>query len=212
MASTISGNEVVLKDGRGRLMRLSLSELVFSGRAGVICEEAGPSAGDDQEIASVILDQLHEGERRQVLERAEHVSELLTGFRSGSPELGSSRRAGRQPFTGSPRSPAMQSGDQADAGSAPAAPDRRPLHPLPQQSRRSGSDAADREGTSLATVRLALLKHDVSLRPAGSSPRASEEALSWLRDRAPGLTQRRRSRHAAARPRCLPRLRRLPRP
>ncbi|MET9674654.1 hypothetical protein ABZY68_16385 [Streptomyces sp. NPDC006482] len=31
-------------------------------------------------------------------------------------------------------------------------------------------DIADREGTSLATVRLALLKNDVPLRPAGSYP------------------------------------------
>ncbi|WP_307671895.1 helix-turn-helix domain-containing protein [Streptomyces sp. V4I2] len=87
MAATAAGNEVVLKDGRGRLLRLSLKELLFSDRAVLITDQPGPSADDDQEIASVVLDRLQEGERRQVLERAGHVRELLTGFRSGSPEL-----------------------------------------------------------------------------------------------------------------------------
>lgn len=35
----------------------------------------------------MVLGQLDEAERREVLERAEHVRELLTGYRSGSPEL-----------------------------------------------------------------------------------------------------------------------------
>lgn len=39
-----------------------------------------------------------------------------------------------------------------------------------EQDRLSLQDIADREGTSLATVRLALLKNDVPLRPAGSHP------------------------------------------
>ncbi|MDX3571567.1 transposase [Streptomyces sp. ID05-47C] len=87
MAATTAGNEVVLKDGRGRLLRLALRELMFSDRAVLIPEQPGPSADDGEEIASVILDQLRGDERRQVLDRAEHVREVLTGFRSGSPEL-----------------------------------------------------------------------------------------------------------------------------
>lgn len=39
-----------------------------------------------------------------------------------------------------------------------------------EQDHLSLQDIADREGTSLATVRLALLKNDVPLRPAGSYP------------------------------------------
>ncbi|WP_086764447.1 helix-turn-helix domain-containing protein, partial [Streptomyces griseiscabiei] len=86
MAATTAGNEVVLRDSRGRLLRLSLKELLFSDRAAVIPDQPGPEADDVEEIASVVLDQLQEGERLQVLERAAHVRELLTGFRSGSPE------------------------------------------------------------------------------------------------------------------------------
>lgn len=86
MAATIAGNEVVLKDGGGRLRRLSLKELLLSDRAVVIPEKPGPSADDAEEIASVLLDQMQEQERVQVLERAAHIRELLTGFRSGSPE------------------------------------------------------------------------------------------------------------------------------
>ena len=55
MAATTAGNEVVLKDGGGRLLRLALKELMFSDRAVLIPEQPGPSADDGEEIASVIL-------------------------------------------------------------------------------------------------------------------------------------------------------------
>ncbi|MET8537019.1 hypothetical protein ABZV67_35755 [Streptomyces sp. NPDC005065] len=42
-------------------------------------------------------------------------------------------------------------------------------------------DIADREGTSLATVRLALLKHDVPLRPAGSYPGRPRKKVNCVR-------------------------------
>ncbi|MEU8830247.1 Mu transposase C-terminal domain-containing protein [Streptomyces sp900116325] len=87
MAATTAGNEVVLKDGRGRLLRLSLTELLFSDRAVIIPDAAGPSAEDDEEIASVVLGQLDSTGRARILERAEHVREVMTGYRSGSPEL-----------------------------------------------------------------------------------------------------------------------------
>ncbi|MCX5342267.1 hypothetical protein [Streptomyces atratus] len=87
MAATTAGNEVVLKDGHGQLLRLSLKELLFSDRAVISPDGPGPSADDEGEIASVVLGQLAEPEKRKVLERAEHVREVLTGYRSGSPEL-----------------------------------------------------------------------------------------------------------------------------
>ncbi|QXE35830.1 DDE-type integrase/transposase/recombinase [Streptomyces sp. GMY02] len=87
MAATSAGNEVVLKDGRGSILRLSLAQFLFSDRAVIIPDKAGPSADDDKEIASVILGQLDAKERAKVLERAEHVREVLTGYRSGSSEL-----------------------------------------------------------------------------------------------------------------------------
>ncbi|MHA7957306.1 helix-turn-helix domain-containing protein [Streptomyces sp. L500] len=87
MAATTAGNEVVLKDGRGRLLRLSLKELLFSDRAAISPDGPGPSADDEREIASVILGQLDEAAKRKLLDRAEHVREVLTGYRSGCPEL-----------------------------------------------------------------------------------------------------------------------------
>ncbi|MFJ8040112.1 helix-turn-helix domain-containing protein [Kitasatospora sp. NPDC096147] len=98
MAATTAGNEVVLKDSQGRLLRLSLRELLFSDRATLIPDGPGPSSDDADEIASVVLGQLDEDDRRQILERAEHVRELLTGYRSGSAELA---RGGepRAPYT-----------------------------------------------------------------------------------------------------------------
>ncbi|MER5966846.1 Mu transposase C-terminal domain-containing protein [Streptomyces sp. NPDC002057] len=87
LAATAAGNEVVLKDGHGCVRRLSLKELLFSDRAEIVPDQAGPSAEDAGEIASVVLSQLRDDERRKVLERAEHVREVLTGYRSGSPEL-----------------------------------------------------------------------------------------------------------------------------
>lgn len=87
MAATTAGNEVVLKDGQGRLLRLSLKELLFSDRAAISPDGPGPSANDDEEIASVVLGQLDSAARAKILERAEHVREVLTGYRSGTPEL-----------------------------------------------------------------------------------------------------------------------------
>ncbi|MFD6312013.1 helix-turn-helix domain-containing protein [Streptomyces nigra] len=88
LAATTAGNEVVLKDTRGSVRRLSLKELLFSDRAEIVPEQTGPAADDAEEIASVVLSQLRDDERRRILERAEHVREVLTGYRSGSPELG----------------------------------------------------------------------------------------------------------------------------
>ncbi|WP_246111641.1 hypothetical protein [Streptomyces hawaiiensis] len=78
MAATTAGNEVVLKDSRGRVRRLALKELLFTDRAVVIPERAGPSAGDVEEIASVVLGQLREDERHVVLERAEQRAPTST--------------------------------------------------------------------------------------------------------------------------------------
>ncbi|MFJ2815166.1 helix-turn-helix domain-containing protein [Streptomyces sp. NPDC087294] len=87
LTATTRGNEVVLKDGHGCVRRLSLKELLFSDRAEIVPDQAGPSANDAEEIASVVLGQLRDDERQKVLERAEHVREVLTGYRSGSAEL-----------------------------------------------------------------------------------------------------------------------------
>ncbi|MFE6398108.1 helix-turn-helix domain-containing protein [Streptomyces alboflavus] len=68
-------------------MRLTLKELLFSDRAQVMPDQAGPAADDVEDIASVVLGQLRQDERERVLERAEHIREVLTGYRAGSAEL-----------------------------------------------------------------------------------------------------------------------------
>jgi hypothetical protein len=86
MAITATGNEVVLKDHHGRLLRLAVRELLLSDRARVIPDSAGPSSDDVEDLASVVLAQLSHGQRDALLETAAHIREVLTGYRSGSPE------------------------------------------------------------------------------------------------------------------------------
>ena len=57
MAITSTGNEVVLKDHHGRLMRLAVRELLLSDRAQVIPDSPGPSSDDEEDLASVVLTQ-----------------------------------------------------------------------------------------------------------------------------------------------------------
>ncbi|MEU1143463.1 Mu transposase C-terminal domain-containing protein [Streptomyces sp. NPDC005885] len=85
-ASLATGMEVILKDARDRLVRMSVRELLTSDRAEVIPADRGPAA-DDGDLVSVVLARLTKEERNDVLERAEHVRETLTGYRSGSEEL-----------------------------------------------------------------------------------------------------------------------------
>lgn len=87
MFGAAAGNEVLVKDGRGRRFRLSLREVLASGRARVIAEKPGPSSDDPGETASVILSQLEDSELEKVRERAAHLNEVICGFRSGTPEL-----------------------------------------------------------------------------------------------------------------------------
>lgn len=89
MQATTAGNELVLRGMKGRrdLLRVSLRELLTSERARVIPELPGPSSDDPGEPASVVLAELTESERVAVRERAAHIRETLTGYRSGSAEL-----------------------------------------------------------------------------------------------------------------------------
>ncbi|MCX4826119.1 transposase [Streptomyces sp. NBC_01142] len=86
-AATAAGNEVVLKDRLSRLLRVSVRELLFSDRVQFVSDGPGSSSADNMDLASVVLSQLGLEERRQLLERAEHVREVLYGYRSGSREL-----------------------------------------------------------------------------------------------------------------------------
>ncbi|WP_030924244.1 DDE-type integrase/transposase/recombinase [Streptosporangium amethystogenes] len=82
-----TGMEVLLKDGRDRLQRMSVRELMTSGRAQVIPNRTGPVADDPGDLATVMLATLSKAEKAEVLERASHVREMLFGYRSGTPEL-----------------------------------------------------------------------------------------------------------------------------
>ncbi|MER6030692.1 hypothetical protein [Streptomyces sp. NPDC001851] len=72
MSSSAVGNEVLVRDGAGRRFRLSLREVLASGRAQVIATGPGPQADDDRETASVLLAQLSDEEPAAVRERAAH--------------------------------------------------------------------------------------------------------------------------------------------
>ena len=63
MAITATGNEVVLKDHHGRLMRLAVRELLLSDRVQVIPDGPGPMSDDPDELAAVTLAELTKPER-----------------------------------------------------------------------------------------------------------------------------------------------------
>jgi transposase InsO family protein len=87
MAITATGNEVVLKNHHGRIMRMAVRELLLSDRACVIPDGPGPACDDGEQTASVALAHLSPGQREALLERVAHIREVLTGYRSGSPEM-----------------------------------------------------------------------------------------------------------------------------
>ena len=82
-----AGVEILVKDGRGLRSRVSLRAILASGRGRVIADKPGPSAGDPGETASVVLAQLDEAERSEILQLAAHLNELTCGYRSGSAEM-----------------------------------------------------------------------------------------------------------------------------
>jgi transposase InsO family protein len=83
------GNEVLVEDRGGkRRYWLTLRELLASGRAIVLTDQECSSSDDPVELAGVVLSNLDAAARAVVAERAGHVREVLTGYKSGSAELG----------------------------------------------------------------------------------------------------------------------------
>jgi hypothetical protein len=84
-----TGMDVVLKGtSKQTFIRAHLNELLMSDTTRVIPDLEGPCSDDDfDRPAGVVLAQLSDVERKEVIERAAHVREVLTGFRSGSEEL-----------------------------------------------------------------------------------------------------------------------------
>ena len=82
------GKQVTVRGLRTKaVQRLLLRELLDPENAHLVYTEAGPASDDDQETAAVKLAFLTKEEREEVVELADHVREVLTGFRSGSAEL-----------------------------------------------------------------------------------------------------------------------------
>ncbi|MFZ3562741.1 hypothetical protein ACOKM5_43180 [Streptomyces sp. BH097] len=53
MSATAAGNEVILRNDRGQVLRLALKELLFSDQAQLIPEQSGPTATYVERITSV---------------------------------------------------------------------------------------------------------------------------------------------------------------
>jgi len=89
MILTPVGNEVVLRSQSSQpsVRRVSVRELLTSEGVRVIPVEDGPAGTDEEALGSAVLDNLSQAERRRLLERAAHVREVLTGYKSGTLEL-----------------------------------------------------------------------------------------------------------------------------
>jgi len=85
-----SDTETVLRSCRGQsgIVRIALHELLTSRRASLVADtHDGVSADDAGDPADVVLSAMSESERAIIAERAAHVREVLTGYRSGAEEL-----------------------------------------------------------------------------------------------------------------------------
>jgi transposase InsO family protein len=93
--------EVMTKDVRAETVRrFALAELMFSHRSRLLSDDLSMEAVDPSgDISSVVWSAAPEAARRQARERAAHVREVLTGYRSGSTEtaLPGEPKAGYRP-------------------------------------------------------------------------------------------------------------------
>lgn len=78
--------EVILKNATS-VCRMSLVALLSGERVQILAEDPGPEPGDAAAPAAITLLGLSAEKMKLVRDRAEHVRELLTGFRSGSEEF-----------------------------------------------------------------------------------------------------------------------------
>lgn len=81
-----SGGEVVAANG-AYVRRMTLSQLLHDTRHRFIPKDSTSREEDHQETAALILGQLSPERLRELRDRAEHVREVLTGYRSGSAEI-----------------------------------------------------------------------------------------------------------------------------
>lgn len=81
----VQGTDVVLR-GPTSVCRMSLVELISGGRARLLTDVVGSTSDDSVDPAAVVLGSLSARKRKEVSERAAHIKEVLTGFRSGTSE------------------------------------------------------------------------------------------------------------------------------
>jgi transposase InsO family protein len=81
-----TGTEVILT-GPISACRLSLVALISGNRAQILPDGPGPESGDNATPAAIKLVGLTAEQTEQLRERAEHVREVVTGFRSGSEQI-----------------------------------------------------------------------------------------------------------------------------
>ncbi|MEU9808571.1 transposase [Mycobacterium sp. NPDC050853] len=79
-----AGLQAILRSTRTRqVLRLSIKELLAGERALILPSGAGPSSDDPHDVPAVVLSNMDRAERDVVLDRAAHVREVLTGYKSG---------------------------------------------------------------------------------------------------------------------------------
>lgn len=81
-----TGTEVVLTAATS-VCRISLVALLTGDRVKLLADKPGPSPDDAGAAPAITLLGLSKDEMQQVQNRADHVRELLTGYRSGSGEM-----------------------------------------------------------------------------------------------------------------------------
>jgi hypothetical protein len=83
------GTEVVLSAyGRhSEVVRISLREVLEGRRVRLCGEGTGPNSHDLVDPADVVLSAMTDDERDAIRQRASHIREILTGFRSGSADF-----------------------------------------------------------------------------------------------------------------------------
>ena len=83
---TVCGTDVVLR-GPNSVCRMSVVELVGGTRVRLLTDSSGPESTDQMVPAAVVLSSLPTKRLEEVQERAAHIREVLTGYRSGNSEI-----------------------------------------------------------------------------------------------------------------------------
>jgi hypothetical protein len=80
--------EVLTKDTRASIVRrFGLEELLFSDRARILNDAREEHPSDQADVAGAVLSCLSTEQRQVVSEKASHIREVLTGYRSGHAQV-----------------------------------------------------------------------------------------------------------------------------